>query len=399
MMPSHLPTVRVGFVETLRAIVGDKGALMLLVAAPLFYAFFYPWFFATEVITQVPVAVIDQDHTALSRQIHRLVLANPRIEVKTLGSDEQEAQLAMRLGAIDGYLLIPRDLKAVVAKGLPATVTVVSNGAYPILSKAVQYGFAEAIGAASAGVEIRQREAKGQSPRQASESRTPVDFQAIALFNPTEGYSSFIVPAVAMLILHQTLMMGVGMLVATWAEQGSAHARPAVWVGRWLAFVVPGLVAGLFYFGWVFWLHGFARAGNLTGSLVFLPLYLAAIVTLGSLLGLWCANRERVLQVMLFSTLPLAFLAGFSWPPEALPTALQSLRWLLPSTAGVQAALRLNQMGAPLQDVMPHLAALLGLAVLAGGVAIRVGRAPHGDRPALTRQRSTISHCTGRHER
>lgn len=204
-----------------------------------------------------------------------------------------------------------------------------------------------------------------------------MDFQAIALFNATEGYGSFIVPAVALLIMHQTLLMGVGMLVATWVEQRAVQASPMVWIGRWLAFLVPGLVSGLFYFGWIFWLYGYPRAGNVAGSLVFLVLYLSAIVTLGSLVGLWCRDRERVLQVILFSTLPLVFLAGFSWPSEALPTALQYLRWLIPTTAGVQAALRLNQMGAPLQSVMPYLGCLFVLTLLAGSLVLKFeGKSP-----------------------
>lgn len=373
----HSRTLRTGFVATLRDVVRDKGVLMLLFAAPLFYAFFYPWFFGPEVVTRVPVAVIDQDHSALSRTIQRLALANPRIEVKAVASDERAAQAAMSRGEIEGYLLLPDTLKANVTRGMPALVTIVSNGAYPIISKAVQYGLAEAVGAASAGIEIRQREAKGQSPRQASETRTPVDFQAIALFNATEGYGSFIVPAVALLIMHQTLLMGVGMLVATWVEQRAVQASPMVWIGRWLAFLVPGLVSGLFYFGWIFWLYGYPRAGNVAGSLVFLVLYLSAIVTLGSLVGLWCRDRERVLQVILFSTLPLVFLAGFSWPSEALPTALQYLRWLIPTTAGVQAALRLNQMGAPLQSVMPYLGCLFVLTLLAGSLVLKFeGKSP-----------------------
>ena len=85
-----------------------------------------------------------------------------------------------------------------------------------------------------------------------------------------------------------------------------------------------------------------------------------AVCALGAALGSWFGNRERALQVLLFTALPLAFLAGFSWPAEALPGPLQWLRWLAPSTAGIQASLRLNQMGAPLQAVVP----LLGVLVL-----------------------------------
>lgn len=94
-----------------------------------------------------------------------------------------------------------------------------------------------------------------------------------------------------------------------------------------------------------------------------------AIAALGSLLGLWFGNRERALQVLLWTTLPIAFVAGFSWPVEALPQPLQWLRWLLPSTSGVQASLRLNQLGAPLQAALPYLCTLVALgAVFVAGL-------------------------------
>jgi len=80
------------------------------------------------------------------------------------------------------------------------------------------------------------------------------------------------------------------------------------------------------------------------------------------------------LQVLLFTALPVIFVSGFSWPAEALPEVLQSLRWVFPSTAGIQASLKLNQMGAPLADVMGLLGVLCGLTLVAGGVLLRVVR-------------------------
>ncbi len=77
---------------------------------------------------------------------------------------------------------------------------------------------------------------------------------------------------------------------------------------------------------------------------------------------------------MLFTALPMDFVFGFSWPAEALPEMLQTLRWLFPSTAGIQASLRLNQMGAPLADVAGYLLILAALAASAGGLLLRVAR-------------------------
>ena len=154
-----------------------------------------------------------------------------------------------------------------VVRGENAVVSIEANGAYALLNKAVQYGFAEAVGTVSAGVEIRKLQASGQSAQQARASRAPVQLQMVALFNPTEGYGSFVVPAVALLILQQTLLMGAAMLTGTWVESGQHRASATTWLGRLLALCTLGWASGLFYFGWIFVLHDYPRGGNPLGAL------------------------------------------------------------------------------------------------------------------------------------
>ena len=362
------------WVDTLETIAADKGVLLLIAIAPLIYGFFYPWPYSEQAVTRVPVAVVDYDHSNLSRQITRFAQASPRIDVRMVIGDERQARQALWRGEIEGYALLPRDLKRDVLRGSPAMVTVEANGSYALLNKAVLSGFAEAVGTVSAGVEIRKLQASGQSAQQAQASRNPISTQMVALFNPTEGYGSYVVPAVALLIIQQTLLMGVAMLVGLWAETGQHRADAATWLGRILGFSTVGYLSGLLYFGWIFWAQDFPRGANTGGALVLLALYIPAICTLGALLGVWFGNRERALQVLLFTALPMAFVSGFSWPAEALPELLQALRWLFPSTAGIQASLRLNQMGAPLADVAGYLLILAALAASAGGLLLRVAR-------------------------
>jgi ABC-2 type transport system permease protein len=76
--------------------------------------------------------------------------------------------------------------------------------------------------------------------------RSPVNLQTVALFNPTEGYGSFVVAAVAVLILQQTLLMGSALLAGTW-RAGAAHAGAASgWHGS--GAVRAGLAGGAFLF-------------------------------------------------------------------------------------------------------------------------------------------------------
>jgi ABC-2 type transport system permease protein len=362
------------WLDTLKTIATDKGVLLIIAIAPVIYGFFYPWPYSEQVVTRVPVAVVDLDHSNLSRQITRFAQASPRIDVRMVIGDERQARQALWHGEIEGYALLPRDLKRDVLRGSPAVVTVEANGSYALLNKAVLSGFAEAVGTVSAGVEIRKLQASGQSAQQAQAGRNPISTQMVALFNPTEGYGSYVVPAVALLIIQQTLLMGVAMLVGLWAETGKHRADAATWLGRILGFSTVGYLSGLLYFGWIFWAQDFPRGANTGGALVLLAFYIPAICTLGALLGVWFGNRERALQVLLFTALPMAFVSGFSWPAQALPEPLQVLRWLFPSTAGIQASLRLNQMGAPLADVVGCLLILAALAASAGGLLLRVAR-------------------------
>ncbi|WP_447774914.1 ABC transporter permease [Variovorax boronicumulans] len=361
--------------DTALDVLRDKGVLLIMLLAPIIYGFFYPWPYGTQAVTRVPVAVVDQDHSGLSRQIARFAMASPRLDVRMVTSDVHEAQQALWRGEIEGYALLPQDLKRNVLRGTPAVVTIEGNGAYALLNKAVLYGFSEAVGTVSAGVEIRKLQAGGQSAIQAARSRSPLNTQLVPLFNPTEGYGSYVVPAVALLILQQTLLMGAAMLAGTWAEARRLRAGMGAWLGRLGALSGFGVLSGVFYFGWVFFLQDYPRGGNPFGALVLLLFYVPAICVLGLLLGCWFRDRERALQVLLFTALPMAFLSGFSWPVEALPAPLQALRWLFPSTAGIQASLRLNQMGAPLHDVLPYLGALAAM-VVAGLLVLWIAATP-----------------------
>lgn len=366
--PPAIPA-RHGFWAAWRAtwwtVLRDRGVLLVLAVAPLLYGFFYPWPYQQQAVTRVPVALIDLDNSSLSRQITRFVSASPQLDVLRISGDEHEVRMLMWQGRIEGYAVLPRGLKRQVLRGQPSVVSVGGNGAYALLNKAVLSGMAQAVGTVSAGVEIRQLQAGGMARPQAEQARQPLGLHSQALFNPTEGYGSYVVPAVALLILQQTLMIGAAMLAAGWAETGVLRAPPSAWLGRVAALSTAGLVGGLFYFGWVFYLQDYPRPDQLWGALVLLLCYGPAVSAIGLLIGSWVRDRERSLQLLLLPALPFFFLSGAAWPVETLPAPLQLLRWLVPSTSGIEAALALSQMGASLAEVRAPLGVLLLLAAVA----------------------------------
>lgn len=369
------PSFLADLLDAFRHIFTDKGVLLLLIGAPILYSFFYPWFYAPQVVQRVPVAIVAQDNSDVTRQIIRYASASPRLDVRIVTGNEAEAFAHLRNGDIYGYALLRNDFKRRLLYGLDLAVPVYGHGGYPVLSKQAQFGFSEVLGTVNVGAQMSRLNASGQSPLQAAASSQPLSLQSISLFNPTQGYATFVVPAVALLILQQTLMLGCAVFVATLREKSRAVQAPAQGVKTWLARLCAPMLIGwvmtLYYFGWVFVVHGYPTGGNVIGALLLATIFVPAVIGLGALVGWWTANRERNLQIILFTSLAFAFVGGFSWPIEALPSELQFMRWFVPCAPAMMAALKFNQFGAPLDAVLPELLALSGTALVCWFLFIR----------------------------
>ena len=354
------PTFWDGFLETFKGIFSDKGVLLLLMIAPIIYGFFYPWPYSTEVIDHVPVGIIDYDNSNLSQTVVRYASASPQLDTKRF-LNEQDAKRAIWADEIAGYMVIPSGLEQQVLSGKSESVSVLGNGGYFLLNKNVQMGFLKAVSTVSAGIEIKKNVAQGVYPVTAKANTQAVPLQIIPLYNQTEGYGAYIVPAVSILILQQTLLMSTTMLIGTWYEQRRHMSSIRGWLGRISALSACSFVIGCFYYGWAFELHHYPRGQNMLGSLLFLLIFCPTVATLGCVLGLWFRQRERGMQILIFSSLPMFFISGYPWPANQLPEFLQIIRWLIPTTPAINTSVQLNQMGASVSQISTGLYALAAL--------------------------------------
>ena len=109
--------------------------------------------------------------------------------------------------------------------------------------------------------------------------------------------------------------------------------------------------------------------------------YVLACIFFGMTVSCLVRYRENVMLIVVFISLPLLFMTGVSWPQSNIPGVWQGVSWLFPSTFAARAYIRLNSMGATLNDVLPELcymwiqtAAYFGIACLVYGQQIRLSR-------------------------
>jgi ABC-2 type transport system permease protein len=272
---------------------------------------------------------------------------------------------------IAGTLFIPSGFSDKVLTGRKADVEVAGNGLYMMLNRSAVNGLSEAVGAVSAGVEVKRLGANTPSPDQALAQRQPVAVNSVPVFNVREGYGAYIVPGVVVLIMQQTLLMAIALMFGTWFERDGLPVSADLhsYFGMLSAYASVAVLNCLYFFGFVLWWQDYPRGGNFAGMLVFILLYSYTVAAFGMMLGMLFRTRERSAQLLLATSLPVMFLAGLAWPVEALPPALQFFRWLIPSTAGIQGFIALNQLGANLSEVSIEAAALallLLVSVIAG---------------------------------
>ena len=354
------------FFATWRAMLTDKGALTLLFVGGVLYSFFYPLPYAREIVQRVPVAVVDQDHSSLSRQMTRFAMAHPALQVVAVTPELPAAQDMLWRRQVMGVLIIPEGLQTDVLAGRAAQAQVAGNGLYLMLNKVALSGLAEVVGTVSAGIELKRLAAATPSSYQAADQRAPIAFDAVPLFNVKEGYGAYVVPGVATLIVQQTLLIGMTMLFGTWYQRKTfplERRTAGGYLGMLLAFASVALLNCCYFFGFVFWFQDYPRGGSAGGLLLLLVLFSLTVAAFGLLLAMLFRTRERGMQLMIATSMPVLFLAGLTWPVSSMPVALQALRWLLPSTAGIQGFVALNQMGASVYDIRHEVAGLLGLLV------------------------------------
>jgi ABC-2 type transport system permease protein len=372
-------------VESLR-ILRSRSVFGLIVLAPIIYGALYPQPYLGQLVRKVPIAVVDDDGTALSREIVQTLNADQSLQVAERPTTLADGQRLLAERRVFGILAIPRDAERDLLKGDTVHLPAFVDSTYLIIYSRVLGGITEAIGDVNLRELSSGARADGSLAFTALASVQPVTVLSQPLFNPTAGYASYVVPAAFILILQQTLLMGVATLSAgaPW-RAGVAHRAGyaiSVVVGRALAhmaFATPGFVLFLYILPRFYGLT--AMAQPLTLALIAAP-FVLAISFLGQCLGAFFVRREAAVLVLIGISLPLFFLVGVAWPREVIPRLLSRVAELFPSSAGIDGLLRANQMGASLADVHSQLSTLWLLVAIYGVIAVVLVSLQASRRPA-----------------
>ena len=337
------------FMAEWRRALGTRSAFTLLFLAPLIYGIYYPQPYLNQILRKLPIAVVDNDLSDVSRQIVETLDASGAVDVAVRARTLAEARTAIDHGKAFAAVEIPADTERDVLKGLTAHIPIYADATYLFVFRSTASGVATAVGSLTSDLVSRGARTDGSIAKTKLASLNPADVLLQPIFNPVGGYASYIVPAAFVLILQQTLLIGAAMLTGGALAKGSG-AFAGVF-GRGVAHLTIYLPALALYLIVLPRFYGFSTLGHLPQLFALATVFLLATSFMAQAIGACFTRPENATLLILATSLPQFFVAGFAWPREAMPDAAIALGRIFPADFAIDGLVRINQMGASIWEV------------------------------------------------
>ena len=372
--------------DELKIIFTDAGCLLVMVGAIFMYSIFYMMPFSNQATREVPIGIIDNDSSAMSREFVRDLNSTEYVKVENDFTDINQAKKEYYKNKIQAFVVIPKDFERDIKRGKPSFVSTYTDSAFMIIYKQVATAVATLATEFGAKIEVGTLMKKGVPKDTAIKLVMPFDLVQTPLFNPIGSYQNYIYPMVLILLLQQTMIIGACMIGSTLREEingirirekdGSVklykldsitpYTNNPVEIVLGKAFAYSGLyfIYAMLYFLIFPSFVVYDMTYNILPMLLILIPYLLSCAFLGQGLVYFLSKREVSFFILVSSSVPLIFLPGFVWPKEAIPVLLNTVSKLIPFEPACDGLIKINQFGANFSQVQHDFWILIGLCVI-----------------------------------
>ena len=390
-----------------RAIATNPAILLVLAGGIFLYGLLYNYMYAPNLVRKAPVAVVDLSHSALSREYVRWLDAAPQTSVYAQTPDILEAREWMKQGEVTGILYLPTDFETRVARGETSVFVLYAATDAFLNFKGLQESSSLVMLALNDAHRMDGTVFLPPEGLLAVATSAPINVSGTALYNYTEGYGSYLIPAVMIVIIFQTMLMVIAMLTGEEAEKrrapttspcGDSSSREEengdtlgdvsgntlrdtsgntlksalrVVSGRTFVYVMLYVVFSLFLLGLLPHLFSIPNIGSGWNIITMMIPFLLGTSFLALAASRWFTDSEAPLLMIAFFSVGYIFLSGVSYPLELMPWYWQAAHYIFPVAPAALAFVKLNSMGASLADIWPQMLVLWIQVIVYGILAVR----------------------------
>lgn len=342
----------------IRSIFTDDGVMVFFFIVPCLYPLLYAYLYSPEAVHEVPVVVVDECRSSLSREFLRKCDGTADLTIVSYCTDMEEAQEVIRRHKAYGLIQIPADFSDNLAEGRQAVVNAFCDMSGLLYYKAI-YSACSHV-SLEMNKHIQMEYMAGLTQHELDCTLKPIEYEYVTMYNSKSGYCTYIIPAVLVVVIQQTLVLGIAMLAGTENERRRKgitvltkhYSNPmAVLAGKGLVYFLIYCMVSLYALFLIPRFFDMPQMWQFDDMLTFtLPLLLDCIffaLTLSYLIR----DRESCFLLFVFASVPLMFASGITWPASNIPPFWKGLSYIFPSTFGINGFVKMTNMGATLYDV------------------------------------------------
>ena len=360
-----------GISRECRYLLKHKWDLCLVSLAPLFVIVLFSCMFAQGKPSHLPIAILDQDHGALSQNIERYLALNETLQIQTVSQNQAEIERLLNQNNIWGYVLIPSGAEQRFVQAKDAEISIMYNQSYfsvgNTISSAMLVSTLQALANFAGQNYLEQKIPYLEAP-------TP-NVKISALYNPGLNYEFYLEPYMIPAILHLLLCCCVAFAVG----QEFKFNRAQDWLnpqGLFYALLSKNLtyvaIFSVWTWLWMFWLidvRGWFIAGHLWLILLAQIVFYSAYAFLSSALVLATGNLSKTFGVIaVYGGSSLSF-AGVTLPLNNAPLFTKFWAHIIPYTPYAKLQTEQWVIGSPLSSSVQPLLVLLVYALVYGALA------------------------------
>jgi ABC-2 type transport system permease protein len=346
------------FKRELYVVSHDVGVLIFFFFLPVVYPIVYTLIYNPEVVTDIPVAIVDRSRTSESRELVRMASAAPAIQIYSYCANLEEAKSQMASGDVYGILEIPDDYATSLGNGKQAVVQFYAESSLLIRNRAFVSALSDLQMALAQKITVERVSALGVTT---SGSALPVNSKSNFLGDTEQGFASFVIPGIIILILQQSMLLGICMLGGTERERRLRNGGKdpmsidtagtlATIIGRSLCYVFLYIPASIYILNIIPMIFDLPQIGDPLQVMLFVFPLLVASSFMGQALNLFMRERESAFILIVFLSVLFLFLSGLTWPRYAVNDLWTAVGNCIPSTWGVEGFIRINSNGATIGE-------------------------------------------------
>ncbi len=348
-------------------IAGSWVLLFTTIFGPAAVFMLVSWMFSAAVVRDLPVTVVDNDQTQLSRKIARMIDALPAANVVFKSVTLEEARDKMMKGDVDAVINIPEGLEKSVQKGNQSELALYLNNTNVVKGGVLQSQLVTVLSTISGGVKLLTMVKKGIRPEDAIQKVQPIKPDVHLLFNPYGNYAYFLMMGLLPLLALVFIFMGTSYAIGIEMKEGTGaewihtagNSTTVALIGKLIPYIV------LFFAGLMFMnillirVMGTPLNGSLAMVLFSEFLLILAYQAMAIVLLTVTINLRLTLSLGSAYTMMALTFSGLTFPTMGMPLLAKLFSFVFPYTFWLKVFLSQSLRGEPMHEAILPLLLLL----------------------------------------